>query len=119
MLTPALHQPMHQLPPKTATPPRYWSFCAIFQYMGPSDTKTGPNESTSYTMIVSELLNPFFTISVFFDSHHALATLCKLENPGNSAFLGIFGSKMVEIAHFGGHFLGQKMALNRAISVRI
>ena len=37
----------------------------------------------------------------------------------NMAFLAIFGSKMGEIAHFGGHFLGQKIALNRAIAAGI
>ena len=87
--------------------------------MEPSDRKTGPIDPISYTMIVSGLLNPFLAILDFFDSYHALATLCKLENLGNLAFLAIFVSKMVEIAHFGGHFLGQKIALNRAISVGI
>ena len=33
--------------------------------------------------------------------------------------LVIFASKMDEIAHFGGRFFGQKIALNRAISVGI
>ena len=70
-------------------------------------------------MTVSGCLNPFFVILDFFDSYHALTTLCKLENLGNLAFLAIFVSKMVEIAHFGGHFLGQKIALNRVISVGI
>ena len=87
--------------------------------MEPSDRKTGPIDPISYTMIVSGLLNPFLAILDFFDSYHALATLCKLENLGNLAFLAIFVSKMVEIAHFGGHFLGQKIALNRAISAGI
>ena len=81
--------------------------------------KTGPIDPISYTMIVSGLLSPFLAILDFFDSYHALATLCKLENLGNLTFSAIFGSKMVEIAYFGGHFLGQKIALNRAISVGI
>ena len=89
------------------------------QYIGPNSPETGPIDPISYTMIVSGLLNPFLAILDFFDSYHALATLCKLENLGNLAFLAIFVSKMVEIAHFGGHFLGQKIALNRAISVGI
>ena len=87
--------------------------------MGPSALNTGPNELISYTMIVSGLLNPFLAVLDFFDSYDALATLYKLENLGNLAFLAIFVSKMVEIAHFGGHFLGQKIALNRAISAGI
>ena len=87
--------------------------------MEPSDRKTGTIDPISYTIIVSGLLNPFLAILDFFDSYHALATLCKLENLGNLAFLAIFVSKMVEIAYFGGHFLGQKIALNRAISAGI
>ena len=86
---------------------------------GPSAHRNGQNDPISYTMTVSGLLNPFLVISDFFDSYHAIATLCKLKNLGNLAFLAIFLSKMVEIAHFGGHFLGQKIALNRAISVGI
>ena len=85
----------------------------------PSELKTGPNDPISYTRIVSGWLKPFSAILDFFDFYHALATLCKLKNLGNLAFLAIFVSKMVEIAHFGGHFLGQKIALNRAISVGI
>ena len=91
-------------------------FCVILLYIGSSDAKTDPNELISYTMTVSGLLNLFLLILDFRDSYHALATLGNLENLGNLAFLVIFGSKMVEIAHFGGHFLGQKIALNRAIS---
>ena len=85
--------------------------------MTPSRSKNGPNELISYTMTVSGLLNSFLPILDFVGSYHALATLCNLENLGNLAFLVISGSKIVEIAHFGGHFLGQKIALNRAISV--
>ena len=77
------------------------------------------NHAISYTMTVFGLLNPFLAILDFFDSYHALATLCKLGNLGNLAFLAIFVPKKVEIAHFGGHFFGQKIALNRAISVGI
>ena len=87
--------------------------------MEPSDRKIGPIDPISYTMIVSGLLNPFLAILDFFDSYDALTALCKLENLGNLAFLAIFLSKIVEIAHFGGHFLGQKIALNRAILVGI
>ena len=87
--------------------------------MGPRDSNIGPNDPISYTMIVPGLFYPFLAILDFFDFYHALATLCKLKNLGNLAFLAIFLSKMVEIAHFGGHFLGQKIALNRAISVGI
>ena len=87
--------------------------------MGPSDSKTAPNEPISYTMMVFGLLIRSFAILDFLGAYHALATLCKLENLGDLAFLAIFVSKMVEIAHFGGHFLGQKIALNRAISVGI
>ena len=64
--------------------------------MGPSDRKTGPIHPISDTMIVSGLLKPFLAILDFFDSYHALATLCKLENLGNLAFLAIltiFGAK--------------------------
>merc|ERR1711994_813620 len=80
----------------------------LVQYLGPSVHKTGPIDSILYTMIVSGLLHPFLAILDFFDSYHALATLCKLENLGNLAFLAIFVSKMVEIAHFGGSFFGSK-----------
>ena len=90
-----------------------------FQYIGSSDAKTGPNEPISYTMIVSGLLNPFLAILDFLVSYHAIATLCKLENLGNLAFFAIFLSKMVENTHFGGDSLGQKIALNRAISIGI
>ena len=69
--------------------------------MGPTDHKTGPIDSISYTMTVSGLLNPFLAILDFFDSYHALATLCKLKNLGSLAFLAIFLSKMVEIAYSG------------------
>ena len=58
----------------------------FFQYLGPSVHKTGPIDSISYTMIVSGLLHPFLAILDFFDSYHALATLCKLENHRNLAF---------------------------------
>ena len=73
-----------------------------------SAPKTDPSDPKSYTMTVPGLLNPFLAILDFFDSYHALATLCKLENLGNLAFLAIFVSKMVEIAHFGGPFFGTK-----------
>ena len=65
-------------PPKRP-PPRYRTFSAIFQYMGPSVRKTGPDEPISYTMIVSGLLNTFLVILDFFYLYHALVTLCKLE----------------------------------------
>ena len=94
-------------------------FSTFFYRIGPSDPNTGRIEPISYTMIVSGLLNPFLAILDFFILYHALVTLCKLENLGNLTFLAIFVSKMVEIAHFGGHFFGQKIALNRAISVGI
>ena len=87
--------------------------------MEPSDRKTGPIDPISYTMIVSGLLNPFLAILDFFDSYHALATLCKLENLGNLAFLAISLSKMVRLAHFVRHFCGQEIAINRAIKVEI
>ena len=61
-------------------------------------------------MFVWVSLQPFLAISDFFDSYHAIATLCNLKNIGNLEFLAISLSKMVEIAHFGGHFLGQKIA---------
>ena len=58
--------------------------------MEPSDRKTGPIDPISYTMIVSGLLNPFLAILDFFDSYHALATLCKLKNLEKVAFLTTF-----------------------------
>merc|ERR1711994_629461 len=78
------------------------------QYIGPNSPETGPIDSILYTMIASGLLNPFLVILDFFDSYHALATLFKLENLGNLAFLAIFMSKIVEIAHFGGSFFWSK-----------
>ena len=69
----------------------------------------GPIHPILYTMTVSWLLNLFLAILYFFDSYHALATLCKLENLGNLAFLAIFAPKLHIL---GGHSLGQKIALN-------
>ena len=83
--------------------------------MGPSDSNIGPNDPILYIIIVSCLFYPFSAILDFFDFYHAIATLSKLKNLENLAFLAIFLSKMVEIAHFGVHFLGQENALNRAI----
>ena len=85
--------------------------------MAPIDPKNGQNDPISYTMIVSGCLKTFLAILDFFDSYHALAMLCKLKNLENLAFLAIFVSKMVEIAHLGGQFFGRKIAVNRAISV--
>lgn len=51
-------------------------------------------------MIVSGLLNPFLANLDFFDSSHALASICKLEDFGYLAILAILGSRIVEVAHF-------------------
>ena len=109
-----LHQLTDQPRAKRATP-RIGALCLIPQYIGSSAPKNGPNDPNSYIMIVSGLLNPFSTILDFHDPYDALATLYKLESHGYLEFLAIFVSKMAEIAHFGGSFLCQGIALNRAI----
>ena len=76
--------------------------------MGPSDRKTGPIHPISDNMIVSGLLKPFLAILDFFDSYHALATLCKLENLGNLAFFGNFCVKNGRNCIFWGSFFGSK-----------
>ena len=86
--------------------------------MRPSDRKTGPNDPISYTMIVSGLLNPFLAILDFFDSYHALATLCKLENLGNLAFLAIFDNFWCKLVILAISKFGRKMAENRPILVQ-
>ena len=48
------------------------------------------NDPISYTMTVFGLLNPFLAILDFFDSYHALVTLCKLKNLEKVAFLTTF-----------------------------
>ena len=67
-------------------------------------------------MIVAGLLKLFLAVVDFFDSYRALATLWKLENLVNLAFLAILSSKLHIL---GGHFLGSKITLNRVISAGI
>ena len=86
--------------------------------MRPSDRKTGPNDPIWYTMIVSGLLSTFLAILDFFDSYHALATLCKLKNLEKLAFLAIFGNSLCKLVILAISKYGRKMALNRPILVQ-
>ena len=84
------------------------------QYIGPSDSKTTPNDPISYTMIVYGRLDLFLAISKFFDSYRAVASPGKLDKTPKLALFEFF---FVRIALLGVSKSGQKMAINRPISV--
>ena len=60
------------------------------QYIGPSDSKTTPNDPISYTMIVYGRLDPFLAISKNFESYHGLASPGKLDKCPKLALFVIF-----------------------------
>ena len=100
------HMSDFKFPPPS--PGHLGHFLHLMQYIEPNGPESGPIDPISYTMIVSGLLNPFLAILDFFDSYHALATLCKLKNLENSAFLAIFGVKNGRNWTFWGSFFWSK-----------
>ena len=78
-----------RIPSPTRT---FWSKYALVVSMAPSEPKTAPYNTMSYTSIVSGCLKPFSAILYFFDFYHALGTLRKLRNLEKLAFLAILAT---------------------------